>query len=126
MPREQLKFPTIPPESRCGSYVLTDDPGLTLDQLRSVSSRNGAGRPGYFRCAGSVSQGGKRHAEPEGPNGRLADVGLDLSNSLGLNRKFEGNDSTGYKVILWASDEYRLPRYIVKEDGHYKLLGTSR
>ena len=57
-------------------------------------------------------------------NGDFADVGLDLQITR-AQPKIEGNDSTGYKVVLWPSYS-KSSRYIVKEDGHYKLLGTSR
>jgi tetratricopeptide (TPR) repeat protein len=57
-------------------------------------------------------------------NGDFADVGLDLSLSR-AQPIIQGNDSTGYKVILWPSYG-KSARYVVKEDGHYKLLGTSR
>lgn len=71
VPREQLKFSDDPSGAALRFIVLTDDPGLNAGSIalrQQPQRRQGAGD---FRCVGSVSQGGKRHAEPEGPQRRL-------------------------------------------------------
>jgi transglutaminase-like putative cysteine protease/tetratricopeptide (TPR) repeat protein len=124
MPREQLKFSDDPSGAALRFIVLTDDPGLTLDQLRSASSRNGARVLMTSDVLDWLVKEAKGTLSQKARNGDFADVGLDLQITR-AQPKIEGNDSTGYKVVLWPSYS-KSSRYIVKEDGHYKLLGTSR
>jgi transglutaminase-like putative cysteine protease/tetratricopeptide (TPR) repeat protein len=124
VPREQLKFSDDPSGAALRFIVLTDDPGLTPDQLRSVSSRNGARALVTSDVLDGLVKEAKGTLSQKARNGDFADVGLDLQLTR-AQPKIEGNDSTGYKVILWPSYG-KSARYIVKEDGHYKLLGTSR
>ena len=120
-PHEQMTFSDDPAGAALRFELLTDDPDLTLDQLRSVCSRNGAKRLGDLGCAGAICQRGERHAEREVARGRFCEVGVDLSLTR-AQPKIEGNDATGYKVTLWASASYKSATYVVKEDGHYKCL----
>ncbi|MFY9645026.1 MAG: DUF3857 domain-containing protein [Terriglobales bacterium] len=124
MPREQLKFSDDPSGAALRFIVLTDDPGLTLDQLRSVSSRNGTRVLVTSDVLDRLVKEAKGTLSQKARNGDFADVGLDLQITR-AQPKTEGNDSTGYKVVLWPSYS-KSSRYIVKEDGHYRLLGTSR
>ncbi|MBZ5598777.1 MAG: DUF3857 domain-containing protein [Acidobacteriia bacterium] len=121
--REQLKFSDDPSGAALRFIVLTDDPGLTLDQLRSVSSRNGARVLATSNVLDRLVKDAKGTLSKKARNGDFADVGLDLEITR-AQPKIEGNDSTGYKVTLWLSYS-KSERYIVKEDGHYKLLATS-
>ena len=61
----------------------------------------------------------------ERQTGQIADVGVDISLTR-AQPKVQGNDATGYKVTLWGSASYKSSIYVVKEDGHYKLLATSQ
>jgi tetratricopeptide (TPR) repeat protein len=124
VPREQLKFSDDPSATALRFIVLTDDPGLTLDQLRSVSSRNGARVLVTSDVLDGLVKEAKATLSQKARNGDFADVGLDLQITR-AQPKIEGNDSAGYKVTLWPSYG-KSSRYIVKEDSHYKLLGTSR
>ncbi len=57
--------------------------------------------------------------------GLFADVGIDLSIAR-AQPKLEGNDACGYKITLWPSASYKSAIYVVKEDGKYRVLATSR
>lgn len=125
VPHEHMKFSDDPSGVALRFEVLTSDPGLTLDQLGSISSRNGAKLLATSEVLDRVVKEAKGTLSQNARNGGFADVGLDLSLTR-AQPKVQGNDATGYKVTLWPSATYKSARYIVKEDGHYKLLGTSR
>ena len=78
MPREQLKFSDDPSGAALRFIVLTDDPGLTLDQLRSVSSRNGARVLVTSDVLDGLVKEEKGTLSQKARNGDFADVGLDL------------------------------------------------
>lgn len=125
VPHEQLQLPDDPAGVALRLELLTSDPNLTLDQLRSIGSRNGGKvlataevRDGYVKEEkGILSRKARK--------GEYADVGLDLSLTRAQPR-VQGNDSTGYRVTLWPSANYKSAVYVVKEDGHYKVLANSR
>jgi transglutaminase-like putative cysteine protease/tetratricopeptide (TPR) repeat protein len=122
-PHEQIVFPDDAAGAAMRFELLTDDPDLTLDTLRSITSRNGeAGLADpemleWFvkRERGTVSSKARE--------GQFADVGVDISLTRAQPRA-EGNDATGYKVTIWGSADYKNAVYVVKEDGHYKVLAT--
>jgi tetratricopeptide (TPR) repeat protein len=124
VPHEQFKFPDDPIGVALRFEVLTSDPGLTLDQLRSISSRNGEKVLAASEELDASVKQAKATLSRKARNGDFAVVGLDLSLTR-AQPKVQGNDATGYKVTLWPSADYKSARYIVKEDGHYKLLATS-
>jgi len=121
---EQMKIADDPSGVALRFEVLTAEPALTLDQLRAISSRNGAKALAISDVLDELVKEAKGTISRKARNGEFADVGLDLSLTR-AEPKVQGNDATGYKVTLWPSANYKSSRYIVKEDGHYKLLGTS-
>ena len=124
VPHEQFKFDDDPAGLALRFEVLTSDPNLTLDQLRAICSRNGQRMLAtkdaldWFvkRARGTLSQKSVTTIS-------LTSVWISLTRAQ---PKVQGNDATGYRVTLWPSAKYKEERYIVKEDGHYKLLGLSR
>jgi len=124
VPHEQMKFGDDPSGVALRFEVLTSDPDLTLDQVRAISSRNGAKVLATSDVLEEFVKEAKRTISQKARNGEFVEVGLDLSLTR-AQPKVQGNDATGYKVTLWPSASYKSARYIVKEDGHYKLLGTS-
>ena len=124
-PHEQLLFRDDAAGVAMRFELLTDDPEMTLDQLRSISSRNGMRA---FATQAVVEQIAKQERETvshDARNGQFRHVSVDTSISM-AQPKVQGSDETGYKVILWASQSYKSSVYIVKEDNHYKVLATSR
>ena len=104
--------------------ILTSDPDLTLAQLKSVCSRNGAQVLATQENLEAFIKDAKRDISRKARTGEWNEVGIDLSLARAQPR-IQGNDVTGYKVTLWPSADYKKSRYIVKEDDHYKLLATS-
>jgi transglutaminase-like putative cysteine protease/tetratricopeptide (TPR) repeat protein len=124
-PHEQIVFGDDPAGVAMRFELLTDDPDLTLDQLRSISSRNGKiGFATQDVLEWFVKQE-KGDLGEKARKGEIADVGFDLSLTR-AQPKVQGNDATGYKVTLWGSASYKSSIYVVKEEGHYKVLATSR
>jgi transglutaminase-like putative cysteine protease/tetratricopeptide (TPR) repeat protein len=124
-PHEQIVFPDDAAGAAMRFALLTYDPDMTLDQLRSMSSRNGnAGLAAQEVLEWFVKQE-RAELTSKARQGSLGDVGIDL----GLARaqpKAQGDDAIGYKVTLWGSASYKSATYVVKEDGHYKALATTR
>ncbi len=125
VPRDQLRFSDDPAGAALRFIVLTDDPGLTLDQLRSISSHNGEKVLATQDMLDTYTKQAKADLSSKARRGEFADVGFDLHLTR-AQPSVQGNDSTGYKVTLWSNAKYKSVRYIVKEGGRYKLLGTSR
>ena len=125
VPHEQLQFSDDPIGIALELEVLTSDPNLTLDQLRSIGSRNGAMAFAIPQVLKTLVEDARGTQGRKARNGEFADVGLDLSLTR-AQPKVEGNDAIGYKVTLWPSATYKSWRYIVKENGHYKVLGFFR
>ena len=123
--REQIEFTDDPAGAALRFEVLTSDPNLNLDRLRSLCSRNGVKALAISEVLDSFVKDAKAAQSQKARNGEFADVGLDLSLTR-AQPKVQGDDLTGYKVTLWPSADYKSARYVVKEDGHYKVLATSR
>lgn len=101
------------------------DPDLTLDELRAITSRNGSLAIATPENVESYDKEQQALVSRKARSGTFADTGVDtaLANAHPV---VQGDDTTGYKVTLWPSASYRKSVYIVKEDGKYKVLGTSR
>jgi len=124
-PHEQLPFADDPKGVALRFELFTSDPNLTLDKLRSVCSRNGATQLATQERLDRFVKDEKETLTGKARAGQFPDVGLDLMFTR-AQPKVQGNDTTGYKVTLWPSAKYKSARYVIKEDGHYKVLATSR
>ena len=105
--------------------LLTYDPNLTLEQLRSITSRNGQTDMATQEVLEQFVKEEKGILSSKAREGVFADVGLDISLTR-AQPKLQGDDAFGYKVTLWPSASYKSSRYVVKEGGHYRILATSR
>ena len=123
-PHEQMVFSDDPGGAALRFQLLIEDPDQTLDQLRSMSSRNGkTGLATQDVLEQSVKED-KATRSDKARKGQIADIGVDISLTRAQPRA-QGDDATGYKVLLWGSASYKSAVYVVKEDGHYKVLATS-
>lgn len=125
VPYEQIKFPDDPSGIALRFEVLMSDPSLTQDQLGSISSRNGGKVLATSDVLDRLVKEARSTLSQKAREGNFTNIGLDLSLAR-AQPKVQGDDTIGYKVTLWPSATYKSARYIVKEDDHYKLLGTSR
>jgi Flp pilus assembly protein TadD len=124
-PHEQILFPDDPVRTALRFEVLTHDPDLTLDQFRAASSRNGKTAMAIQDVLDLLVKEEKGLLSSNAREGVFDGVGLDLSLAR-AQPKLQGDDSSGYKVTFWGSAAYKSARYVVKEDGHYKVLATTR
>jgi tetratricopeptide (TPR) repeat protein len=122
---EQIVFPEDPTGTAMRYYLLEVDPDLTLEQVRSISSRNGKLALALPEVVDRLVKEEKGTFSSKARAGLFADVGIDLSVTRAQS-KLEGNDATGYKITLWPSATYKTAIYVVKERGKYCVLGTSR
>jgi transglutaminase-like putative cysteine protease/Tfp pilus assembly protein PilF len=125
LPHEQIVFHDDPAGLAMRFELLIDDPDLTLDQLRTMSSRNGETGLATQEVLEQIVKQRKGLLSQYARNGQFAEVGVDLSFTR-AQPSIQGNDATGYKVTLWPSANYKSATYVVKEDGHYKVLANSR
>ncbi len=124
-PHEQLVFPDDATGAAMRFELLTDDPDLTLDRLRSMTSRNGQASLATQENLESFVKQERHTLSSKAREGQFPDVGVDISLTR-AQPKAQGNDATGYKITLWGSASYKSAIYVVKEDGRYKILATSR
>jgi tetratricopeptide (TPR) repeat protein/transglutaminase-like putative cysteine protease len=127
-PHEQLLYPDDPVGitlrfELLRFELLVDDPDLNLAQLRSLTSRNGKTVLASQEAMERIVKGKKEAVTGEARWGLFANVGLDVIFAR-AQPKVEGNDATGYKVSL-SGPSYKHAVYVVKEDGHYKVLATT-
>jgi len=124
-PHEQLHFPEDPGGVAMRYYLLESDPDLTLDQLSSICSRNGKITLATSEVLEQYVKREINTLNQKARSGSFADVGLDLAITR-AQPKVQGDDASGYKVTLWAAASYKESTYVVKEDGQYKVLATSK
>ena len=122
---EDLVFPDDPAGTAMRFYLIESDPNLTLDQVRSASSRNGKLALAIPEVVDQLATGEKETFSSKARSGNSADVGIDLAIAR-AQPVLEGNDATGYKITLWPSASYKTAIYVIKEDGKYSVLATSR
>jgi tetratricopeptide (TPR) repeat protein/transglutaminase-like putative cysteine protease len=125
VPHEQIVFPDDPAGLAMRFYLTETDLDSTIENWRSVSSRNGkialATQEALERAskeAGGIISGRARQ-------GQFANEGLDVSVTR-AQPNVQGDDVSGYKVTLWPSASFKTGIYVVKEDGQYKVLATSQ
>lgn len=122
---EEFVFAENPKDAATRFALYEMDPDLTLEKLRVITSRNGSLAIATSENVESYDKEQQALVSHKARSGTFADVGVDtaLANAHPL---VQGDDTTGYKVTLWPSASYKKSVYIVKEDGKYKVLGTSR
>ena len=129
MRRTQLHEQIQPPDDPAGVAIrfllLENDPDLTLDQLRSISSRNGATTLAISDVRDYFTKAERGTISEKSRKGVLWEIGDDFSIAR-AQPSVQGSDATGYKVTLWPSSDNKQAIYVVKQGGQYKVLATSR
>jgi len=123
-PHAQIVFPDDPAGTALRFYVLRSDPKLSLDQLRAITSRNGAVGLATTDMLDTFVKSARETYIRKARNGNFTDLGLDLALAR-AQPKVQGDDSTGYRVTLWPSAKYKSDTFIVKEDGRYRVLADT-
>jgi transglutaminase-like putative cysteine protease/Flp pilus assembly protein TadD len=124
-PHEQMVFPDDAAGLALRFERLTLDPDLTLEQLRSISSRNGKIALATQEVVDQLVKELKATVSGKARSGEFADVGVDMALAR-AQPAVQGNDATGYKVTVWPSTDYKSAIYVVKEEGHYRVLATRQ
>lgn len=122
---EQIHFAENPTDVALQFELLGDDPDLTVDQLKTITSRNGNLALATAEVADDLVKEERGYISSQSRSGTFPDVGMDTSITK-AQPKVEGNNAVGYKITLWPSADYKRSSYVVKEDGKYKVLATSQ
>ena len=129
MRRTQLREQLHPPDDPAGAAIrlalLEQDPDLTVDHLRSISSRNGVTALAVSDVRDYFTKSERGTISEKSRKGVFWQNGDDFSIAR-AQPSVQGSDATGYKVTLWPLSNYKESVYVVKEDGHYKVLAHSR
>jgi transglutaminase-like putative cysteine protease/Flp pilus assembly protein TadD len=129
MRRTQLREQLHPPDDPAGAAIrlalIEQAPNLTVDQLRSISSRNGATALAISDVRDYFNKTERGTISERSRKGVFWENGDDFEIAR-AQPSVQGSDATVYKVTLWPSADYKRSVYVVKEDGHYKVLATSR
>ena len=126
-PHEEIHYDEDPAGAGMHSMLLKADPNLNLEELLAISSRNARevlNRMNPDELEEYLKQGRvmrRRTYHVDFP----IDIVLDSSMST-MEAKSEGEDASGYRITFHNSDNLPVVIYIVKEDGKYKILGTSK
>lgn len=124
-PHEDILFSDDPTGTVMRYSLLEASTDLAVDRVRSISSRNGRLALASPEVVDILAKEERRTFSSKARSGQFADVGIDLA--LGRAQpKLEGNDELGYKITLWPSARYKSSVYVVKEEGKYRVLATSR
>jgi transglutaminase-like putative cysteine protease/tetratricopeptide (TPR) repeat protein len=123
-PHKDMVFPNTPTGAALHFYFFTIDPDLTLDQLRSILSRNGLTTLATAETVKKYVAHEEGIVEQKAWNGEFADIGIDaaLANAQPVAK---GDDRVGYEVTVFPHSDNKQVIFIVKEDGTYKALGES-
>lgn len=121
---EQMQPPDDPAGTAIRFLLLEQNPDLTVDQLRSIGSRNGATALASAHIRDYFAKAERGAISQKSRNGSFWEIGDDFSIAR-AQPSVQGNDAIGYKVTLWPSADYKQSIYVVKEDGHYKVLAIS-
>lgn len=121
---DKMVFPNTPVGAALHFYFFTIDPDLTLDQLRSILSRNALTALATPETVRNYVTNEKAIVEQKARDGEFADIGIDtaLANAQPV---ATGDDRVGYKVTLFPSSDSKQVIFVVEEDGTYKALGQA-
>lgn len=123
-PHEQISFPDDPVGVAMRYEVLTSDPDLTAEQLLSLTSKNGGIGLAFGDTVEQFVKDARSDFSSKSRDNLFPDVGTDLMITR-MQPKVQGDDATGYKIEIWPGKR-KAARFVVKEEGRYKLLATSR
>jgi transglutaminase-like putative cysteine protease/tetratricopeptide (TPR) repeat protein len=123
---EDLTFADTPQDFVKRFFLLSMSPDLTVEKMMPVSSRNAImvmkrEDPEEMKKA---LETGKRLNMQLARQGSSFDVTIDILLQA-FDATVEGSDATGYRVKVQIPGENTSTFYVVKEDGHYKLLDTG-
>ncbi len=123
-PHQELEFAQDAMGTAMKFYLSEHDLDLTLEQLRSVCSKNGVLGFALPWVLDRLHKDEREFISEKARIGLFPEVGFDMS-FVRAQPKVQGNDAVGYKVTLFPSATYHTSIYVVKENGNYRVLATS-
>ena len=122
---EDMQFADIPSDLVKRAFLLTMDPDLTQAKLEAITSRNGiavlhAEDPDDQKK--ELTAGKKLNSQMARQDNSL-DVTIDIMLQA-FDPKGEGDDTNGYREKVQIPGGPNLTLFVVKENGHYKLLDS--
>jgi transglutaminase-like putative cysteine protease/tetratricopeptide (TPR) repeat protein len=108
-------------------FALLADHDITVEKVMGLSSRNGRevmkrSEPEEIKRTRDV---GRQTRRALSQTGYPSDVMLDVVLAA-IEARTEGEDASGYRVTLKAPGQQDTVMYVVKEDGQYRVLDTSK
>jgi transglutaminase-like putative cysteine protease/tetratricopeptide (TPR) repeat protein len=125
-PHENITFKNTPADAEIQYFLTSASPDITLDKIKALSSHNAVAvldktDPEDIE---NMLKGGKQMRTMFSRSGSNPDVTLDLMMQA-FQPKVDGNDATGYRVIMQVLGSPKATGFVVKENGRYKELGSS-
>jgi Flp pilus assembly protein TadD len=126
-PHEEIHYNDDAAGAAMQSFLILGDPNLTWDKTEVLSSRSSLAvsarmdqdeRDLDLKAGRQMRRGLSRTGFP-------ADIMLDLT-LQSIDPKAEGDDASGYRVTLPIPGSSNVVMYVVKEDGKYKILDSSK
>jgi len=124
---EEIQFKNDPADVETKFFLSSADPHETLQQIKALSSRNALQviaktDPDEIEKVLKTAQQTRSMLARNGSN---PDVSLDLM-VQGFQPKVDGNDASGYRVIMQVPGGTRITGFVVREKGEYKILDTAQ
>ena len=124
---EEIQFKNDPADVETKFFLSSADPHETLQQIKALSSRNALqviAKTDPDEIA-KVLKTAQQTRSMLARNGSNLDVSLDLM-VQGFQPKVDGNDASGYRVIMQVPGGTKITGFVVKEKGEYKILDTAQ
>lgn len=124
---EDLTFKNNPADAEVQFFLESTDPQVTLDKIKAMCSRNAnvvlnETDPEEIE---NLLKAGKQLRTMFARTGTNADVTIDVM-AQEFQPKVEGNDENGYRVIMQIVGSQKITGYVVKENGEYQVLDSSK
>jgi transglutaminase-like putative cysteine protease/tetratricopeptide (TPR) repeat protein len=124
---ENIEFKNDPADVETKFFLSSADPHETLQKVKALASRNALEviantDPDEIEKILKTAQQTRSMLARNGSN---PDVSLDLM-VQGFQPKVDGNDATGYRVIMQVPGGTKITGFVVKENGQYKILDTAQ
>jgi len=126
-PWEEMHYDDDPAGIAMQSFLVLGDPNVNLQKIEALYSRNAReviNRSDQDDRDRTVGQG-REMRRSLSRIGFPADVMLDVTLQA-VDPKAEGNDNSGYRVTLHIQGSSNIIMYVVKEDGKYKILDSTK
>ena len=126
-PHEQLHFGNTPRDLVMSFFLLSLDPNATLEKVSALTSKNGllVMKNTEREDLEKALRTGKDVRRKLAHQGSPPDLTVDILMQI-IEPKEDGDDASGYRERMQIPGAQNITMFVVKEDGKYKLLDTSK